>query len=62
LVKIVDRHEAAPPLERLAEGRLALDPLGLGVDIREADFDVLGPERERPQRITSKLRSPAFAS
>jgi hypothetical protein len=33
----------APPLERLAEGRLALDPLRLGVDVREADLDVLRP-------------------
>jgi hypothetical protein len=30
-------------LERLAESRLLLDPLGLGVDVGEADLDVLGP-------------------
>jgi hypothetical protein len=29
----------------IAKGRFALDPLGLCVDIREADFDVLGPIR-----------------
>jgi putative SOS response-associated peptidase YedK len=28
------RHEATSPLERLAEGRLAFDPLSFGVDIR----------------------------
>src|ERR1700730_14063270 len=35
---------AAALLERSAESRLALDPFGPGVDIREADLDVLGPE------------------
>ena len=39
-VKTVDRHQAAPALERFAERRLALDPLGLGVDVGEADLDV----------------------
>src|SRR4029077_15202274 len=39
-----DGHEAAAPLERLAEGWLTLDALSLGVDVREADLDVLGPE------------------
>ena len=33
LVKDVNRHEAAGPLEGLAEGGLALDPLGLCVDV-----------------------------
>src|SRR5215831_9382692 len=42
-VKIVYRHKAAPSFKRFAESRLALDPLGLGVDIREPDFDVLCP-------------------
>ena len=42
-VKVVGRHQAAPALERLAEGRLAVDALGLGVDVGEADLDVLGP-------------------
>jgi hypothetical protein len=51
-----------PPLEPLSEGRPVLDPLGLFVDVREADTDVLGPEGTSPQRITSKLRSPAQAS
>src|ERR1700730_11927593 len=44
-VEIIDGHEAAAPLVRLAEGRLAFDSLSLGVDVREADFDVLRPER-----------------
>ena len=29
---------AAPPLEGLAEGGLALNPLGFGVDVCKADF------------------------
>src|SRR5260370_20769446 len=45
VVEVVDRYEAAPSLECLAEGRLALDPFGLGVDVREADFDVLRTKR-----------------
>ena len=45
VVEVVDTYEAAPSLECLAEGRLALDPLGLGVDVRESDFDVLRTER-----------------
>jgi hypothetical protein len=48
LIEVIDRNETAPPLEGLAEGRLAHDPLGFGVDVREADFDVLGPERYEP--------------
>src|SRR5271170_1228444 len=47
LIKIVDWHKATPPLERLAEGGLRLDALGLGVDVGEADFDVLGPVRHQ---------------
>jgi hypothetical protein len=42
--------------------RLAFNPLGFGVDVREADFDVFRPERHQPQRIKSELRSPALAS
>ena len=38
LAEVIDRNKAAPPLEGLTEGGLALDPLGLGVDVREADF------------------------
>jgi hypothetical protein len=36
--------------------------LGFGVDVGEIDFDVLAQNGTRPQRITSKLRSPALAS
>jgi hypothetical protein len=43
LVKVVGRYKATPALERFAEGRFVLDTLGLGVDIREAALDVLGP-------------------
>ncbi len=46
-VEAVDRHKAAPALERLAESRPGLDPFRLGVDIGEADIDVLGPVRDQ---------------
>ena len=32
-IEVIDRHEAAPPLEGIAEGELALNPLGFGVDV-----------------------------
>ena len=35
--------KAAPPLKCLAEGGLAIDSFRFGVNVREADFDVLGP-------------------
>ena len=38
--QVIDRHEAAPPLEGLAEGGFALNPLGFGVDVCKADFRV----------------------
>jgi len=41
--KVIDEHEATAPLERLSESRSFLDPLGFGVDVAEADVDVLGP-------------------
>ena len=62
LVKVIDGHETATLLECFPESGLAFDPLGLGVDIGEANFDVLGQNGTRPDRITSKLRSWAFAS
>jgi len=46
-VKVVDRHQAAPAFERFAEGRLALDPFRLGVDVGEADLDVFGLIRDQ---------------
>jgi hypothetical protein len=46
-VEIVDRDETPPLAERLAEGSLGFDALGLGVDVGEADLDVLGPERHQ---------------
>src|ERR1700730_16402116 len=45
LVKVIHGHEAAPPLECLAERRLTFDPLGFGVDVRETNFEILSPER-----------------
>src|ERR1700756_1687021 len=47
-VKVFDGDKAAPPLEGFAEGGLALNPFGLGVDVRKADLDVLRPERHKP--------------
>src|SRR5271163_4991276 len=42
-IEVVGRHQAAPALECFAESWLAVDALGLGVDIRETDLDVLRP-------------------
>jgi len=47
LVEVVERHKAAPAFERLAESRLALYALGLGINVGEADLDVLGPIRDQ---------------
>jgi hypothetical protein len=41
-IEVIYRHETAAPL---TEGEFALNPLRLGVDVREADFDVLGTVR-----------------
>src|ERR1700757_4205513 len=56
-VEIVDRHKAAAARESFAKGRPVLDPLGLGVDVGEADVEVLGPERhETPaQQVEATL-------
>src|SRR5215471_21009991 len=35
--------QTGTPPECVSKGRLALDPLGLGIDVREADFNVLRP-------------------
>jgi len=53
LVKVINRHKAAATLER----RPVLDPLGLGVDVRETNFDVLGPVRNKPpaRRVQATL-------
>jgi hypothetical protein len=61
LVKAVDRHEASPALEGIAERRPGLDPLGLGVDIGEADIHVLGPVRDQTpaQKIQAALAGPS---
>src|SRR6516165_7565153 len=60
LVEVIDRHEAAPSLERFSEGGLALDALSFGVDVREADFDVRGPERDAPpaHHVQAAVTSP----
>ncbi|MGH7048696.1 MAG: hypothetical protein ACREE2_20180 [Stellaceae bacterium] len=34
-------------MERFAKGRLVVDPLGLGVDLRKAELDILGSERHQ---------------
>jgi len=36
-IEIIDRHQAAPLLERLAEVRPGVDAFGLGVEVGEAD-------------------------
>src|SRR4051794_28941404 len=58
----MDRHQATAPLERLPEGGLAVDPLSLGIDVREPDLDVLGPERHQApaQHIQAALAGPAI--
>jgi hypothetical protein len=47
-------------LKRVAERRLALDPLGLGVDVAKPTLRSLAQYGTRPQRNKSRLRSPAF--
>jgi|SRR5271163_885665 len=44
-------------LASAAEGGLPLDPLGFGVDVSEADFDVLRPIRHQPppQQVQAAL-------
>ena len=37
-VKVIDRHETAAALQRLAERRLGFDAFGFGVDVGEANF------------------------
>jgi hypothetical protein len=44
----LDRHQAEPPLEHFAEGRLAPASLGFGVDVGEIDIDVLAQNGTRP--------------
>ncbi|MGC2201191.1 MAG: hypothetical protein WA633_13735 [Stellaceae bacterium] len=46
IVKAVERHEAASPLERLAEGWVGVGLLGPGIDGQEADLDIFGPVRD----------------
>ena len=40
-IKVADRHQAAPALERFTECGFVLDPLRLGIDVSEADLDAL---------------------
>ena len=61
-VEAIHRHEAAAALEHVAEGRPGLDPLGLGVDVGEADVQILGPVGDKAPAQQSRLRSPAFLS
>jgi hypothetical protein len=57
VIEVIGRHNAAAALKRIAERRLALNPLGFGVDIREADVDVLGPVRDQTpaQKVQAAL-------
>jgi len=45
LAKVINWDQVTAPLERVTESWPGLDPLGLGIEVREADVDVLGPER-----------------
>jgi hypothetical protein len=47
-IKIVHRYQTAAPLKGFAEGWFGLDPLGIGVNVGEADLEVLGPVRHQP--------------
>jgi len=57
-IKVVDRHQAAPALERFAKCGLVLDSLGLSIDVGEPDLDVLGPMRDQTpaQHVEAALR------
>src|ERR1700730_13410922 len=46
-IKAIEWNEAAPPGKGFAEGLLRVDALGLGVDVGEADLEVLRPERHQ---------------
>ena len=61
-VEVVDRHKAAPSFERFAQSWLALDPLRRGVDVGEADLDVLGPVGDQAPAQHIELRCPALTS
>ena len=52
--------DATPPGEGLAERRLRVDGLGLGVDVGEADLYVLRPETHEPpaQHVEAALPGP----
>src|ERR1700732_2380143 len=47
-VEAVEGNQAAPAGEGLAKGRLGIDPLRFGIDVGEADLEVLSPKRHEP--------------
>ena len=51
-------------LASAADGGPALDPLGLGVDVREADFDPLRPKRHEPpaHHVEAALAGPGIVA
>jgi hypothetical protein len=49
-------------VECLAKGGLALDPSALALMLEKPTLMSFAQNGTRPQRMTSKLRSPAFAS
>ena len=56
-VEAIDRHEAAAALACVAEGRPGLDPFRLGVDVGEADVQILGPAGDKApaQKVQTAL-------
>src|SRR6516164_6193096 len=60
--KVIDWHKATAQLERPAEGRPILDPLSLGVDVRETDFDILGAVRHQAstRQVQAALAGPGI--
>jgi hypothetical protein len=62
LAAVIDGYEAAPPLERLTEGRPPFDPLGFGMMFEKPTLISFAQNGTRPQRITSKVSSLTLAS
>src|SRR5205823_8125584 len=63
-IKAIEWNEAAPPGEGFAEGRLRVDALGLGIDVGEADLDVLRTERHQgpTHNIEAALPGPGIVT
>jgi hypothetical protein len=62
LVEVIDRHQAGLPLERFAKAGLLSIPSALALMFAKPTLMSFAQNGTSPQRITSKLRSLAFAS